>query len=91
MKKRKPGTLTSLQFFSQLRWLDAAARHDRAVSARDVHEGARHVRRGRGAGYNLVLAGRGKKNWKCGDLVLAAFDCVVGGARSRADALHPGV
>lgn len=62
----------SLEFFGLLRWLDGAPLLDRieayrrrlfteALDAFDV-DGRPH--------YNLVLAGRAKKNWKSADLVL---------------------
>ena len=73
MKRTAP---TSLQFFAKLRWLDRSPLLDRIESYRreifrqalDVYEG-----KPRRPKYNLVLCGRGKKNWKSADLILAAL------------------
>lgn len=66
---------TSLQFFRRLKWLDGRPLPDviepyrRRIfgEALDGRDGRGHPR------YNLVLTGRGKKNWKSADLVLAAL------------------
>ena len=77
MKRTAP---TSLQFFGRLRWLDRSPLLDRIEGYRreifrqalDTYEGK--PRRPR---YNLVLCGRGKKNWKSADLILAALYCLL--------------
>ncbi len=66
---------TSLQFFKRLRWIDGTPLsaviepYRRAIfqQALDARDARGHPR------YNLVLTGRGKKNWKSADLVLAAL------------------
>ena len=71
-------TPTCLQFFSALRWLDGRPlmdtiepyRRELFTQALDTYEGGRPK-------YNLVLAGRGKKNNKSLDLTLAALFCLV--------------
>jgi hypothetical protein len=77
MKRTAP---TSLQFFAKLRWLDRSPLLDRIEEYRraifrqalDTFEG-----KPRRPKYNLVLCGRGKKNWKSADLILAALYCLV--------------
>jgi hypothetical protein len=72
--------VTSLAFFRSLRWLDDSPLLDRIEEYRravfrkalDTCEGKQRRPR-----YNLVLCGRGKKNWKTADLVLAALYCLV--------------
>jgi hypothetical protein len=72
--------VTSLAFFRSLRWLDGSPLLDRIEEYRravfrkalDTFEGKQ-----RRPKYNLVLCGRGKKNWKTADLVLAALYCLV--------------
>jgi hypothetical protein len=68
-----------LQFFKALRWLDG-----RPLLAtieqyrRDLFTAALDERRPDGSPrFNLVLSGRGKKNAKTLDLVLAALYCLV--------------
>src|ERR1700692_2452217 len=78
MKKRKPlaaPTTSSLQFFSSLKWIDGRPllptiepyRRKLFTSALDTFgpDGLPVI--------NFVLAGRGKKNGKSADLVLAAL------------------
>ena len=70
-----PATATSLDFFGRLRWIDGrplldtieAYRREVFTKALDTFEPAGRPR------YNLVLAGRAKKNWKSADLVLAGL------------------
>ena len=80
MKRTAP---TSLQFFAKLRWLDRSPLLDRIEGYRrdylyrqalDTYEGTGKLRRPK---FNLVLCGRGKKNWKSADLILAALFCLV--------------
>jgi phage terminase large subunit-like protein len=74
----KPGP-TSLAFFGHLKWLDGRPLLDhieeyrrelfrKALDSFDAH--------GRPL-FNMVLAGRGKKNWKSADLILAALFVLV--------------
>jgi phage terminase large subunit-like protein len=76
--KRKP-VLSSLQFFSRLRWLDGTPLLDHVEEyRRTIFTEALDTFREDGAPvYNQVLAGRGKKNFKSCDLVLAAIYCTV--------------
>jgi hypothetical protein len=76
MKRRGP---TSLQFFSQLRWLDGAPLIDQIEDyRRAIFTKARDTYRPDGTpAYNMVLAGRGKKNAKSLDLILAALFVLV--------------
>jgi hypothetical protein len=65
--------VTSLQFFSRLKWLDGRPLLDTIEEyRRDLFAKALD-----GNAFSLVLAGRGKKNWKSADLVLAALYCLV--------------
>jgi hypothetical protein len=71
--RARRGRPTSLEFFGHLKWLDGKPLLDtiepyrRAIFAKALDSGA----------YTLTLAGRGKKNWKSADLVLAALYCFV--------------
>ena len=78
MKRKRthaPAPATSLDFFGRLRWIDGrplldtieAYRREVFTKALDSFEPAGRPR------YNLVLAGRAKKNWKSADLVLAGL------------------
>lgn len=64
-----------LDFFARLRWLDGRPLLDtieqyrRQLFMRALHE----FREDGTPLYNMVLAGRAKKNWKTSDLILAAF------------------
>jgi hypothetical protein len=71
--------LTSLAFFSKLRWLDSTPLLDviepyrrqifaNTLDTRDASGGVR---------YNLILCGRGKKNFKSCDLILASLYALV--------------
>ena len=76
--KRKP-VLTSLQFFSKLKWLDGRNLLDTMEPyRREIFTKALDTNgpNGRPA-YNIVVAGRGKKNCKSLDLVCSALYCVV--------------
>jgi hypothetical protein len=71
--------LSALQFFGKLRWLDGHPllsviepyRRTIFASALDARDAAGHLR------YNLILCGRGKKNFKSCDLVLASLYALV--------------
>jgi hypothetical protein len=73
------GNPTSLQFFGHLKWLDGRALLDtiepyrRELFTQALDEIGTDGR----PRYNLVLAGRGKKNAKSLDLVLAALYCLL--------------
>ncbi len=79
----RPRTLahvpTSLQFFGHLNWLDGRPLLDTIEPyRRDLFTRALDTCRPDGSpAFNFVLAGRGKKNWKTSDLVLAALYCLV--------------
>ena len=72
--------VTSLAFFRSLRWLDGSPLLDRieeyrrAIFRQALDTYTDKPRRPR---FNLVLCGRGKKNWKSADLILAALYCLV--------------
>ena len=70
---------TSLQFFSKLKWLDGRNLLDTMQSyRREIFTRAFDTYRDDGTpAYNLVLAGRGKKNDKTLDLTLAALFVLV--------------
>ena len=72
-------TVTSLQFFQRLRWLDGTPLLDTIEPyRRDVFTKALDSCDTRGRPlYSMVLAGRGKKNAKSLDLVLAALFVLV--------------
>ncbi len=65
--------ISSLEFFAKLRWIDGTPLvlepYRQAIfrEALDARDSQGHPR------YNLVLCGRGKKNWKSADLILAAL------------------
>ena len=77
--KRRPRALTSLEFFSRLKWLDGRNLLDTIEEyRRHLFTKALDTFRADGAPvYNVVLAGRGKKNWKSADEVFAALYCVI--------------
>jgi hypothetical protein len=67
--------VTSLQFFETLKWIDGDPlldcieeyRREIFTQALDTfNEAGKPL-------YSMVLAGRGKKNWKSADLILAAL------------------
>lgn len=72
------GTPSSLAYFSQLYWIDGRPLLDTLEQYRqDIFSKALDTFRPDGVPvYNMVLAGRGKKNWKSADLVLAALYCL---------------
>ena len=78
-RKSASGLPTSLQFFSKLRWLDGRLLLDTIEPyRRRLFTAALDTFRKDGTPvYNLVLSGRGKKNWKSADLVLAALYIVT--------------
>lgn len=71
--------LSSLDLFSRLVWIDHAPLLDRVEPYRqrlfvrffDERDEAGRLH------YNLLVAGRSKKNWKSADLALAALFCLV--------------
>lgn len=77
--KRRPTAPTSLEFFGHLKWLDGknllgtieTYRREIFTQALDTFDRNGNPR------YTMVLAGRGKKNWKSADLVLAGLYKVV--------------
>jgi hypothetical protein len=68
----------SLEYFSHLRWIDGRPLLDTIDPyRRDIFTRALDTFRYDGIPqYNFVLAGRGKKNFKSADLVLAALYCL---------------
>lgn len=74
------GHPSPLEFFATLRWIDGRPlldtieqyRRDLFVQAFDTY-----CSDGITPAYNMVLAGRGKKNWKSADLVLAGLYCLL--------------
>ncbi len=78
-KRTRTRPPTSLEFFGKLRWLDGRPLLDTVEPyRRDLFAKALDTVRADGSPmYNLVLAGRGKKNWKSADLVLAGLYCIV--------------
>ena len=78
MKKRSV-TITSLQFFEKLVWLDGKPLLDTIEPYRQrlFTQALDTVGPDGWPIYNMVLAGRGKKNWKSADLVEAALYCSV--------------
>lgn len=69
------GIPSPLDFFGRLRWLDGSDLLSHMEDyRRELMQRALYTFRSDGTPlFNLVLAGRGKKNWKSTDLVLAAF------------------
>jgi hypothetical protein len=69
---------TSLEYFSHLAWIDGRPLLDTIEPyRRNIFTLALDTFRPDGAPvYNMVLAGRGKKNFKSADLVLAALYCL---------------
>jgi hypothetical protein len=70
---------TSLQFFSRLLWLDGRPLLDTIEPYRQAifHHALDTYRPDGSPVYNFVLAGRGKKNYKTCDLILAALYCLM--------------
>jgi hypothetical protein len=75
MKRQLP---TSLEYFSHLKWIDGRPLLDTIDPyRRDIFTAVLDTFRPDGVPEkNFVLAGRGKKNWKSADLVLAALYCL---------------
>jgi hypothetical protein len=73
------GIPTSLGFFAHLRWLDGRPLLDTIEPYRcEIFRRALDSHRPDGGpAFTMVLAGRGKKNWKSADLVLAGLYCLV--------------
>jgi hypothetical protein len=73
MTSASPSVPGPLDFFDRLLWIDGKPLIIEAYR-RDIHTKALGTFRPDGAPvYNMVLAGRGKKNFKSADLVLAAL------------------
>jgi hypothetical protein len=70
---------SSIEFFKHLRWIDGRPLLDTIEPyRRDLFTRALDTHRPDGVpAINFVLSGRGKKNWKTADLVLAALYCLV--------------
>ncbi|MDB5617472.1 hypothetical protein [Tardiphaga sp.] len=68
-----------LEFFATLRWIDGRPLLDTIEPYRQaLFIQALYTFRDDGAPvFNMVLAGRGKKNWKSADLVLAGLYCLL--------------
>jgi hypothetical protein len=77
--QRAKRPVTSLQFFARLRWLDDRPLLDTIEPyRRQLLTAALDTYRPDGVPlYNFVLSGRGKKNFKTTDLVLAGLYCLV--------------
>ncbi len=69
------GVASPLEFFGHLKWIDGRPLPEVVEPYRaQVFDEALYTFDDDGRPrYNLVLAGRAKKNWKSADLVLAAF------------------
>jgi hypothetical protein len=80
---------TALEFFSQLKWLDGKPLIDTIEPyRRNLFTEANKIRPDGRPEYTLVLAGRGKKNWKSADLILEAlYKLLVPHAMQGNDAL----
>ena len=71
--------LSALDLFARLRWIDGSPLLSHIEPYRrklfelfeQLDEFGRFI-------YNLLLAGRSKKNWKTADLVLKVLHCTVG-------------
>ena len=68
--------LFSLAFFAKLKWLDGSP----LIQTIEPYRSKLFTRALDSSQYNLVLAGRSKKNWKSTDLVLAALYCLLSDA-----------
>jgi hypothetical protein len=68
-----------LEFFARLKWIDGRPLMDTIEEyRRRLFIQALHTFKPDGSPmYNMVLAGRGKKNWKSCDLVLAGLFCLL--------------
>ena len=78
-RRHQPTDPSPLEFFSRLRWLNRKPLLDTIEPYRQrLFTEALHTFRDDGVPvYNLVLAGRGKKNAKSLDLVLAGLYCLL--------------
>ena len=78
-KRSKPAVPTSLQFFGHLRWLDGKPLLDTIEDYRRwiFTQALDNYRPDGSPQYSMVLAGRGKKNAKSLDLILAALFTLV--------------
>jgi len=65
--------ITSLKFFSKLKWIDGKPLVIEPYRQRIFSEALDTYNPDGTRKYNLVLAGRAKKNWKTADLILAAL------------------
>jgi hypothetical protein len=74
-----PAAVTSLAFFAELKWIDGRPLIDTIEQyRRDLFTKSLDTYRYDGIPvYNFVVSGRGKKNWKSADLVLAALYCLL--------------
>jgi hypothetical protein len=72
-------SISPLDFFARLKWIDGRPLLDTIEPyRRDLFVKALHTFGPDGAPmFNMVLAGRGKKNWKSADLVLAGLYCLL--------------
>jgi len=79
INKEQPADPSPLDFFARLRWLDGRRLMQVIEPYRQrIFLDALHTfRPDCSPRYNLVLCGRGKKNWKSADLVLAALYCLL--------------
>lgn len=68
-------TISPLEFFSHLKWIDGRPLLDviEPYRKRNFMDALYTFREDGRPRYNLVLTGRGKKNWKSADLILAAI------------------
>lgn len=71
--------VSSLAFFARLKWIDGRPLLDTIEPyRRELFGRALDACRADGVPrFNLVLAGRGKKNWKSADLILAGLYCLI--------------
>lgn len=75
--KHKQPRITSLDFLSRLRWLDGKPLQIEEYRKRIFSQVLNSRRPDGTPTFNQALLGRGKKNYKSCDLVLAAFYCTV--------------
>lgn len=70
-----PGIPSPLEFFGHLKWIDGRPLPDtiEPYRARILTESLYTFDEDGAPRYNLVLTGRGKKNWKTADLILASL------------------
>jgi phage terminase large subunit-like protein len=75
--KLKPPSITSLQFFGKLSWLDGKPLVIEPYRQRIFQQVLDTYRPDGAPQFNQALLGRGKKNAKSLDLILAAFYCTI--------------